>query len=136
MVGSDLLQGGAAARGKNVEGPAREVSALLAPVNRRLLRLISDMRAVPYTITSGTMWPTGRRVAAGTVQRLRPVAVRPRRGGILVNIVLTRELDSARVHRAERVSAIRWQNEVILKDPLEVDAELLAWIREGYAHSA
>jgi hypothetical protein len=61
------------------------------------------------------------------------LGIRPRRGGILVNIVLIRELDSARIHRAERVSANRWHNEVILKDPAEVDAELLTWIREGYA---
>jgi hypothetical protein len=61
------------------------------------------------------------------------LGIRPRRGGILVNIVLIRELDSARIHRAERVSANRWHNEVILKDPAEVDAELLTWICEGYA---
>lgn len=64
------------------------------------------------------------------------LGIHPRRGGILVNIVLTRELESARIHRAERVSANRWHNEVILKDPLEIDAELLTWIREGYAHTA
>ncbi|MCU1518761.1 MAG: hypothetical protein JWQ75_3482 [Pseudarthrobacter sp.] len=64
------------------------------------------------------------------------LGIHPRRGGILVNIVLTRELGSARVHRAERVSANRWHNEVILKDPSEIDAELLAWIREAYAHTA
>jgi hypothetical protein len=64
------------------------------------------------------------------------LGIHPRRGGVLVNIVLTRELESARIHRAERVSANRWHNEVILKDPSEVDAELLTWIREGYAHTA
>ena len=64
------------------------------------------------------------------------LGIHPRRGGILVNIVLTRELESARIHRAERVSANRWHNEVILKDPSEIDAELLTWIREGYAPTA
>ena len=64
------------------------------------------------------------------------LGIHPRRGGILVNIVLTRELESARMHRAERVSANRWHNEVILKNPSEIDAELLAWIREGHAHTA
>ncbi|MBT2538447.1 hypothetical protein J7I79_20330 [Arthrobacter sp. ISL-69] len=64
------------------------------------------------------------------------LGIHPRRGGILVNIVLTRELESARIHRAERVSASRWHNEIILKDPAEIDAELLAWIIEGYAHTA
>ena len=33
-------------------------------------------------------------------------------------------------------SANRWHNEVILTDPSEIDAELLTWIREGYAHTA
>lgn len=60
------------------------------------------------------------------------LGIHPRRGGILVNIVLDRQLDSARVHRAERVSANRWHNEIILRDPEQIDPELLAWIREGY----
>jgi hypothetical protein len=63
------------------------------------------------------------------------LGIYPHRGGILVSIVLTRELDSTRIHRAERVSANRWRNEVILKDPAEIDAELLTWISEGYAHT-
>jgi hypothetical protein len=63
------------------------------------------------------------------------LGIHPRRGGILVNIVLTRELESARIHRVERVSANRWHNEVILTDPSEIDTELLTWIREGYAHT-
>lgn len=61
------------------------------------------------------------------------LGIHPRRGGILVNIVLTRQLETGRIHRAERVSAGRWHNEVILKDPSELDGELLAWVQEGYA---
>jgi hypothetical protein len=61
------------------------------------------------------------------------LGIHPRRGGILVNIVLTRQLESDRIHRAERVSANRWHNELILKDPAEIDAELLTWISEGYS---
>jgi hypothetical protein len=64
------------------------------------------------------------------------LGIHPRRGGILVNIVLTRELESPRIHRAERVSANRWHNEVILKHPLEIDAELLSWVSEGYGCTA
>jgi hypothetical protein len=66
------------------------------------------------------------------VRRSAFLGIHPRRGGILVNIVLATKLDSARVHRAERVSANRWHNEVILRDLSDVDAELLAWIREGH----
>lgn len=60
------------------------------------------------------------------------LGIHPRRGGILVNVVLTRELESPRVFRAARVSANRWHNEIILLDPAAVDAELLLWIREAY----
>jgi uncharacterized protein DUF5655 len=60
------------------------------------------------------------------------LGIHPRRGGILVNIVLARQLESARAHRAERVSANRWHNEIILRDPAELDAELFTWIREAY----
>jgi hypothetical protein len=60
------------------------------------------------------------------------LGIHPRRGGILVNIVLEGQLESERVHRSDRVSANRWHNEVILLDPAGIDEELLAWIREGY----
>lgn len=64
------------------------------------------------------------------------LGIHPRRGGILVNIVLQRELTSRRVHRAERVSANRWHNEVIVAEPSGIDGELLDWIREAYALTA
>ena len=64
------------------------------------------------------------------------LGILPRRGGILVNIVLGSELESDRVHRAERVSSNRWHNEVILKDVTEIDDEFLAWVRAAYALTA
>jgi hypothetical protein len=57
---------------------------------------------------------------------VRSSASIPGAGGILLNIVLARQLESARVHRAQSVSANRWHNEIILQDPKEMDAELLA----------
>ncbi|VXB77372.1 conserved hypothetical protein [Arthrobacter sp. 9AX] len=60
------------------------------------------------------------------------LGIHPRRGGILVNIVLARQLETERIHKVERVSAGRWHNEIMLKDPAGIDAELLAWIQEGY----
>jgi hypothetical protein len=64
------------------------------------------------------------------------LGILPRRGGILVNIVLESELESDRVHRAERVSSNRWHNEVILKDVTEIDDEFLTWVRAAYALTA
>jgi hypothetical protein len=40
------------------------------------------------------------------------------------------------VHRADRVSANRWHNEIILGDPEEIDAELFTRIREGHTFTA
>ncbi|MGO4247916.1 DUF5655 domain-containing protein [Paenarthrobacter sp. RAF54_2] len=64
------------------------------------------------------------------------LGIHPRRGGILVNVVLESELESDRVHRAERVSSNRWHNEVIVKDATEIDAEFLSWVRAAYALTA
>jgi len=64
------------------------------------------------------------------------LGIHPRRGGILINIVLARQLESPRVHRADHVSANRWHNEIILLDPSEINAELFTWIREGHTLTA
>ncbi|RAM39078.1 DUF5655 domain-containing protein [Arthrobacter globiformis] len=64
------------------------------------------------------------------------LGIHPRRGGLLINIVLDRQLESARVHRAERVSANRWHNEIMLHGRREIDTELRTWINEAYAHTA
>lgn len=60
------------------------------------------------------------------------LGIHPRRGGLLVNIVLTRQLESPRVFRSTRVSANRWHNEILLLDAAALDAELDGWIREAH----
>lgn len=49
-----------------------------------------------------------------------------------LNIVLDQQMKSARVHTIEKVSANRFHNEVRLSDPVEVNAELLKWIKQAY----
>jgi len=61
------------------------------------------------------------------------LGVHPRRGALLVNIVLDHPLDSARLHRTEQVSAARWHHEILLHTPAELDAELIGWITNAYA---
>ena len=61
--------------------------------------------------------------------------VHPRRGGLLVNIVLDQPIDSGRTHRVEQVSANRWHNEVLLSSPDDLDAEFDGWIAEAYRQS-
>jgi hypothetical protein len=60
------------------------------------------------------------------------LGVHPRAGGLLLNIVLDRALDSPRLSKVEQVSRSRYHNEVVVKTEDEIDAELLAWIGEAY----
>ena len=61
--------------------------------------------------------------------------VHPRRGGLLVTIVLDRQIDSERLFRADRVSANRWHNEVLLTAPSDLDDEFEGWLTEAYARA-
>lgn len=61
------------------------------------------------------------------------LGIHPRRGGIVVNVVLEHRLDDPRVLRAEQVSARRWHNEVLLTNPDQVDDLLRSWIGEAFA---
>jgi hypothetical protein len=61
------------------------------------------------------------------------LGVHPRKGALLVNIVLDHALDAARLHRTEQVSASRWHHEILLHSPAELDAELVGWITNAYA---
>ena len=60
------------------------------------------------------------------------LGVHPRANGLLLNIVTTRPLESSRVRKAERVSANRCHNEVLVASPSEVDDELKSWISQAY----
>ncbi len=61
------------------------------------------------------------------------LGVHPRKGALLVNIVLDHSLDSARLHRTEQVSASRWHHEILLHSSKDLDPELVGWISEAYA---
>ena len=60
------------------------------------------------------------------------LGIHPRKSGVRVNIVLARPLESARVAKAERVSANRYHNELDIREVSELDDELVGWIREAY----
>jgi len=64
------------------------------------------------------------------------LGVHPRRGGLLVNIVLDRGIHSERMAKVEQVSRARFHNELLLTSPQEVDHELVRWVREAYSLTA
>jgi hypothetical protein len=64
------------------------------------------------------------------------LGVHPRQDGLLLNIVTTTPITSARIKKTERVSANRYHNEIIVTSVQDLDTELLAWIEQAYALTA
>lgn len=67
------------------------------------------------------------------VHRRAFLGIHPRKGALLVNIVLDHPIDSARLHRTEQVSAARWHHEILLHSTAELDTEFVGWITNAYA---
>ena len=61
--------------------------------------------------------------------------VHPRKSAILLNIRSAVPIDSPRIRKREQVSANRFHNELLLTDPVDVDEELIGWLRSAYALS-
>ena len=61
--------------------------------------------------------------------------VATRKSALILTIKSDRDLDSPRIHKSEQTSARRFHHEVKLTTPAEVDAELLGWLKQGYALS-
>ena len=58
-----------------------------------------------------------------------------RRNAIVLTIKSNRDLESTRIHKSEQTSARRFHHEVKLTKRSDIDDELIAWLREGYALS-
>ena len=64
------------------------------------------------------------------------LGVHPRKDGILINIVLTRAIESERPKKkVERVSANRYHNQIDLKSAADLDSEVIGWLKEAYSHT-
>ena len=61
--------------------------------------------------------------------------VATRKSAIVLTIKSDLDLDSPRIHKSEQTSARRFHHEVKLTAPADVDTELIAWLKEGYALS-
>jgi len=62
--------------------------------------------------------------------------VATRKGALVLTVKATRKLSGPRVFKAEQASARRWHIEVKLAKPSDLDAEVIAWLRESYEMSA
>jgi len=60
------------------------------------------------------------------------LGVHYRKNGLLLNVVLDRELPSGRARKREQISRNRYHNEILVETPAELDGELVEWIREAF----
>lgn len=59
-------------------------------------------------------------------------ALATRSASLILTLKASSKVTSSRVRRAEQTSANRWHLEIPLATPADVDAELLAWLRQAY----
>jgi hypothetical protein len=64
--------------------------------------------------------------------RVRFAGAKPRRDRLRVAFWLRRQVESPRVVRTEFIPPDNWIHEVDVRDPLDLDPELVAWLREAY----
>ena len=60
------------------------------------------------------------------------VGVHPRKEHLLLTIKAEKPIRSARISKTEQVSKNRWHLDLKLASNKEIDAELIAWLRQAY----
>jgi hypothetical protein len=67
------------------------------------------------------------------VRRTAFAGVATRKDALVLTLKSDRNIDDARIHKAEQASANRWHLEVRLSSAKDVDAKVRTWLRNAYA---
>ncbi len=70
------------------------------------------------------------------VRRTAFAGFNPTKSTVSITIRLTHDIDSPRIAKHEQASANRWHLDLKIASAAEVDAQLIAWLREAYDLSA
>lgn len=63
---------------------------------------------------------------------LPPLKVRGRpEEYIVLSFILDRKMEHPRIEEAAKVRSDRWTHHIILSDPLQIDDEILAWLKQA-----
>ena len=93
------------------------------PLYRELLRRLKPI---------GTWKVEPKGTSLHIVRNRAFLGVHYRKNGLLLNVVLDRELGSERARKQEQVSRNRYHNEILVEAPADLDDELVGWIREAH----
>jgi Domain of unknown function (DUF5655) len=61
------------------------------------------------------------------------IGIHPRKGGLLVNLVTDKPIESSRIKKTEQVSANRFHNEILVTKTEDLDQELGNWMVQAYS---
>ena len=80
----------------------------------------------------GPVRESAKKTSIHLENRIAFAGVGTRKNELVLTLKSTTRINSARVQRAEQVSANRWYLYVQLKEPSEVDHELREWLAKSY----
>ena len=98
------------------------------------VRQIYD-RILKSTQKFGMVGEEPKKTSIHLVNRTAFAGVATRQTAIVLTIKSDRKISSPRIRKSERTSASRFHHEVKLASPADVDAELVKWLKDGYALS-
>jgi hypothetical protein len=84
----------------------------------------------------GTVGEEPKKTSIHLVNRTAFAGVATRKSAIILTIKSDRKLSSPRIHKSEQTSAKRFHHEVKLASPVDVDSELVKWLKDAYVLSA
>jgi Domain of unknown function (DUF5655) len=108
--------------------PVERIFQRSEPHVREIVRvLIERALALPGTAVDpkGTCIHLNHRVAFA--------GLHSRRSALLLNLRSLAPIESPRIRKAERVSANRYHNELLIESADAIDGELMGWIAEAHA---
>ena len=110
------------------DDPVDRVFARSDPQVRTVVRsLIERVQALPEVVVDpkGTCLHLNHRTAFA--------GLHPRRDALLLNLRSRAPIESPRIRKAERVSANRWHNELLVESVEAIDDELMGWVAAAHA---
>jgi len=80
----------------------------------------------------GTVREDPKNTSIHLVNRSAFAGIQTRRDFLILTLKSEGDIDSHRIFRRERASRNRWHLETKLSSPVEVDSQLVGWLKAGY----
>jgi predicted DNA-binding protein (MmcQ/YjbR family) len=89
-------------------------------------------KIVDASSTLGSVEEDPKKTSIHLNRRVAFAGVQTRKDALILTLKSDRDVKHGRVHKTEQTSANRWHFEVRLRDPAEVDEQILQWLHASY----